>query len=142
MIKQMPAEKTFENKVKSYLESIGCYSLGTPNQNITVPIIGYWEKRWGGGKFTKSGLPDMHVVLHGTSIELELKAPNGKPSMLQLKNLDLITKAGCNGYILVETYDASVKLQKWITDKYPQYSNVIVLDFKKFKSFCEKHLTF
>ena len=138
----MPAEKTFENKVKSYLESIGCYSLGTPNQKITIPIIGYWEKRWGGGQFTKSGLPDMHVVLHGTSIELELKAPNGKPSLLQLKNLDLITKSGCNGYILVESYETSVKLQKWINDKYPQYSHIKVINFEKFKSFCEKHLTF
>ena len=138
----MAQEKNYENKVKLYLESIGCYPFGIEKQNIVAPVVGYYEKRWGGGQFTKSGLPDMHVVLHGISIELELKAPNGKPSMLQLKNLNLITKAGCNGYILVESYETSVRLQKWINDKYPQYSHIKVINFEKFKSFCEKHLTF
>ena len=134
----MGQEKRFENKVKSYLESIGCYALGTPNQNITVPIVGYWEKRWGGGQFSKSGLPDMHVVLHGESIELELKAPTGKPSLLQLKNLDLITKGGCYGFILVETSVTADKLQQWISSQYSQYAHIEVIDFEKFKSLCEK----
>ena len=134
----MAQEKTFENKVKSYLESIGCYALGTPNQNITIPIVGYYEKRWGGGQFTKSGLPDIHVVLHGESIELELKAPTGKPSLLQLKNLDLITKGGCYGFILVETSVTADKLQQWISSQYSQYAHIEVIDFEKFKSLCEK----
>ena len=136
----MAQEKQFENKVKSYLESIGCYALGTPNQNITVPIVGYYEKRWGGGQFAKSGLPDMHVVLHRTSIELELKAPTGKPSLLQLKNLDLITKGGCYGFILVEARSTAIRLQKWISTKYPQYAHIQVIDFEKFKSLCDEIL--
>lgn len=136
----MPAEKSFENKVKSYLESIGCYALGTPNQNITVPIVGYYEKRWGGGQFAKSGLPDMHVVLHRTSIELELKAPTGKPSLLQLKNLDLITKGGCYGFILVEARSTAIRLQKWITTKYPQYAHIEVINFIELKNLCDKIL--
>ena len=137
----MAQEKQFENKVKSYLESIGCYALGTPNQNITVPIVGYYEKRWGGGQFAKSGLPDMHVVLHRTSIELELKAPTGKPSLLQLKNLDLITKGGCYGFILVVARSTAIRLSKWIENKYPLYKDIPVIDFKNFKSLCEKLLT-
>ena len=136
----MPAEKTFENKVKSYLESIGCYALGTPNQNITVPIVGYYEKRWGGGQFAKSGLPDMHVVLHRTSIELELKAPTGKPSLLQLKNLDLITKGGCYGFILVEARSTAIRLQKWISTKYPQYAHIEVINCIELKNLCDKIL--
>ena len=136
----MPAEKQFENKVKSYLESIGCYALGTPNQNITVPIVGYYEKRWGGGQFAKSGLPDMHVVLHRTSIELELKAPTGKPSLLQLKNLDLITKGGCYGFILVEARSTAIRLQKWISTKYPQYAHIEVINFIELKNLCDKIL--
>ena len=136
----MPAEKQFENKVKSYLESIGCYALGTPNQNITVPIVGYMEKRWGGGQFAKSGLPDMHVVLHRTSIELELKAPTGKPSLLQLKNLDLITKGGCYGFILVEARSTAIRLQKWISTKYPQYAHIEVINFIELKNLCDKIL--
>ena len=98
----MAQEKTFENKVKSYLISIGCYAFGTPKNEMNKPIVGYWEKRWGGGQFTKSGLPDMHIVLHNKSIEAELKAPNGKPTMLQLKNIDMINKSGGTGFILVE----------------------------------------
>ena len=90
--------------------------------------MGYYEKRWGGGQFTKSGLPDMHVVLHSTSIEAEIKAPTGKPSELQLKNLDMIIKAGCNGYITVESPLAKHRLQKWIESKYPQYCINIILD--------------
>ena len=136
----MAQEKQFENKVKSYLESIGCYALGTPNQNITVPIVGYYEKRWGGGQFAKSGLPDMHVVLHRTSIELELKAPTGKPSLLQLKNLDLITKGGCYGFILVEARSTAIRLQKWITTKYPQYAHIEVINFIELKNLCDKIL--
>lgn len=136
----MAQEKQFENKVKSYLESIGCYALGTPNQNITVPIVGYYEKRWGGGQFAKSGLPDMHVVLHRTSIELELKAPTGKPSLLQLKNLDLITKGGCYGFILVETRATAIRLQKWISTKYPQYAHIEVINCIELKNLCDKIL--
>lgn len=136
----MAQEKQFENKVKSYLESIGCYALGTPNQNITVPIVGYYEKRWGGGQFAKSGLPDMHVVLHRTSIELELKAPTGKPSLLQLKNLDLITKGGCYGFILVETRATAIRLQKWISTKYPQYAHIEVINFIELHNLCDKIL--
>ena len=136
----MAQEKQFENKVKSYLESIGCYALGTPNQNITVPIVGYYEKRWGGGQFAKSGLPDMHVVLHRTSIELELKAQTGKPSFLQLKNLDLINKGGCYGFILVEARSTAIRLQKWISTKYPQYAHIEVINCIELKNLCDKIL--
>lgn len=58
------------------------------------------EKRWGGGKYTKNGLPDMHVVVNTRSIELELKAPNGRPSELQVRNINFIKEAGCYGYIV------------------------------------------
>ena len=136
----MAQEKQLENKVKSYLESIGCYALGTPKQNMIHEITGYYEKRWGGGQFTKSGLPDIHVVLHGTSIELELKAPTGKPSELQLKNLDLITKSESYGFILVENKVDSIRLQKWISNKYPQYSHIQVIDFNYLKTLCDEIL--
>lgn len=133
----MSQEKLFENKVKRYLESIGCYPFGTAKQDIITPPIGYWEKRWGGGQFTKSGLPDMHVVINGYSIELELKAPNGKPSELQLKNLDLVVSSGSYGFILVENYKTVIRLEKYINDNYPQYSHINVIDFEYFKDLCD-----
>jgi hypothetical protein len=96
----MAAEKTFEEKLKKWLESEGIYALGTPKQDMTTPPCGYWEKRWGGGKYIKSGMPDMHIVVNGISIEAELKAPNGRPSELQIQKLNQIDDAGCIGLVL------------------------------------------
>lgn len=96
----MAAEKNFENRVKKWLESIGVYPLGTPTNKMTVDPIGYYEKRWGGGMFTKSGLPDMHAVIKGKSYEIELKSDTGKPSELQLVVLKQIRTSGGFGIVL------------------------------------------
>lgn len=96
----MAAEKSFETQLKRWLESEGIYALGTAQQDMTVPPCGYWEKRWGGGKYIKSGMPDMHIVVRGVSIEVELKAPNGRPSELQIQKLNQIDDAGCIGVVL------------------------------------------
>lgn len=96
----MAAEKRFEEKLKWWLESEGIYALGTPAQDMDVPPCGYWEKRWGGGKYTKAGLPDMHIVVNSVSVEVELKAPDGKPSELQKQKLNQIDDAKCIGVVL------------------------------------------
>lgn len=96
----MAAEKSFEEKLKRWLESEGIYALGTGQQDMVAPPCGYWEKRWGGGKYVKSGMPDMHIVVNGISIEAELKAPNGRPSELQKQKLNQIDDAGCIGLVL------------------------------------------
>lgn len=96
----MGLEKSFEEKLKRWLESEGIYALGTPRQEMTASPCGYWEKRWGGGKYIKSGMPDMHIVVNGISIEAELKAPNGRPSELQIQKLNQIDDAGCIGLVL------------------------------------------
>lgn len=96
----MAAEKSFEEKLKKWLESEGIYALGTPVQDMMTPPCGYWEKRWGGGKYTKAGMPDMHIVIHGLSIEAELKAPNGRLSDLQIQKLNQINDARCIGLVL------------------------------------------
>lgn len=93
-------EKSFEEKLKKWLESEGIYALGTPKQDMITEPCGYWEKRWGGGKYTKAGLPDMHIVVNGISIEAELKAPNGRPSELQKQKLNQIDDAGCIAVVL------------------------------------------
>ena len=90
----MAAEKRFEENLKRWLESEGIYALGTPEQDICAEPCGYWEKRWGGSKFIKAGMPDMHIVVNGISIEVELKAPNGRPSELQIQKLNQINDAG------------------------------------------------
>ena len=96
----MAAEKNFENRLKRWLESVGVYPLGTPRQKITTPPCGYYEKRWGGGQFTKSGLPDMHIVVNGKSFDFELKAPNGRPSELQKFVVDQINACGGSARIV------------------------------------------
>ena len=95
----MAAEKNFENRLKKWLESIGVYPLGTEKQKMIVPPIGYYEKRWGGG-YSKAGLPDMHIVVNGISIDAELKASNGRPSELQKHNIKQINGSGSIAMIL------------------------------------------
>lgn len=73
----MAAEKLFENKVKAYLKSIGAWFV----------------KYWGGGRFTKSGIPDILVCYKGRFIAVETKADTGEPSLIQLLTLKEIRKA-------------------------------------------------
>lgn len=95
----MAAEKNFENRLKRWLMAEGVYPLGTPDNEMTVAPCGYYEKRWGGG-YTKSGLPDMHIVVNGISIDAELKASNGRPSELQKHNVKQVNKSGSIAVIL------------------------------------------
>lgn len=96
----MAAEKSFENRLKKWLEKQGIYALGTPKQDMTVQPCGYYEKRWGGGIYTKKGLPDMHIVVNGINIDAELKAPTGKPSELQKHNVVQINQSGSIAMVL------------------------------------------
>lgn len=80
----MAAEKNFENKVKKFLKDKGAWLL----------------KYWGGAAYTKSGIPDLLVCFNGWFLGIELKAPNGRPSDLQLYNLREIEKAGGIGILL------------------------------------------
>lgn len=80
----MAAEKNFENKVKKFLKEKHCWML----------------KYWGGAAYTKSGIPDLLVCCTGQFIGVELKAPNGKPSDLQLYQLRQIEASGGFGVLL------------------------------------------
>lgn len=80
----MAAEKNFENRVKAYLKSKGVWYI----------------KYWGGARFTKSGIPDLLACVNGKFVAIELKAPNGKPSELQLYTIEQIKKAGGKAFVL------------------------------------------
>ena len=71
-------EKIFEDKVKAYLESIGAW----------------YVKYWGGGLYTKRGVPDILVCYKGRFIAVETKADNGRPTELQLYHIKRIQEAG------------------------------------------------
>lgn len=47
----MASEKNFENRIKSFLKSNNCYFI----------------KYWGGGEFTKAGVPDILACCNGRS---------------------------------------------------------------------------
>lgn len=80
----MAAEKNFENRVKAFLKAQGCWVL----------------KYWGGGQFTKAGVPDLLVCCNGHFLAIEIKASNGRPSPLQLYTIDQIKKAGGTALVL------------------------------------------
>ena len=80
----MASEKTFENNVKKFLDEQGCWFV----------------KYWGGGEFTKAGIPDILCCCNGWFLGIEVKAQNGKPSALQIHNLKKIDDAGGFGVLL------------------------------------------
>lgn len=74
----MAAEKLFENQIKRFLKSRKAWVL----------------KYWGGGNYTKSGIPDLLICHDGRFIACEVKAERGKPSDLQIKTLIEIGQSG------------------------------------------------
>lgn len=70
-------EKQFETQVKAFLKEKGCWVL----------------KTWSNG-IQREGVPDLLVCCEGIFLAVELKAAKGKPSKLQLWNIDQIREAG------------------------------------------------
>ena len=90
----MAAEKSFENKIKKYLESRGC-----------------WFVKYFANRMTKSGVPDILACVNGRFVGIEVKATNGHPSDLQLWNRDKIRDAGGIAIIIYpEQWDDFVDL--------------------------------
>ena len=79
----MGSEKIFENKIKSYLKSIGAYFIKTH-----------------GDRFSRIGTPDIIACINGKFVAVEVKGEKGKPSDLQLYHIDQIQKAGGYGTVL------------------------------------------
>lgn len=121
----MAAEKLFEGKVKRFLQSEGIYPLGTAFTKMDEVPVGYYEKRWG-SKFTKAGLPDLSISVNGHTVEVELKADNGKPSELQKFMIKQIREAGTFAIILYpkdfEEFKNFLKdVKNWGCVKSPMY---------------------
>ena len=95
----MSKEKPFENKVKDWLEEQGVYCAGKPQNQKTVPEIGWFFKVWGGG-YQKSGIPDLIICVNGIFISCEVKGDDGKPTPLQKKNTGAINQSNGIGVVL------------------------------------------
>lgn len=95
----MAGEKNFETRLKNWLKTEGIYDIGTARNKMTIPPCGYYEKRWGGG-YSKSGLPDMHIVVNFINVDVELKAARGVASDLQKQKIVQINNSSSIGIIL------------------------------------------
>ena len=78
------SETTFKKKVEKFLKEYHCWQV----------------KYWGGGAYTKAGVPDLLVCCNGFFLGVELKAAKGKPSDLQMWNVQKIREAGGIAIIL------------------------------------------
>lgn len=76
-------EKRFENKIKRYLESRGA-----------------WFVKFFANAYTPKGIPDILACVNGYFVGIEVKAPNGKPSEIQIFNIRKINDAGGFAFIL------------------------------------------
>lgn len=77
-------ESSFQNKVIQFLKDNGAW----------------YVKYWSGSKFTKEGIPDILACIDGTFHGIELKNETGKPSKLQLYNIQKIKESGGEAYVL------------------------------------------
>lgn len=80
----MEREKKLDNNVLDFIESIGGWSI----------------KYWAGSRYTKSGIPDIIACINGYFFGIEDKSKNGRPTLLQLRNLEKIRDAGGYGILL------------------------------------------
>ena len=79
----MGPEKTFENKVKKFIEEHGG-----------------WQVKFFANSYTKSGIPDILACVNGYFVAIEVKAKSGHPSALQLHHCSEIRKAGGFAFVL------------------------------------------
>ncbi|MGF3073206.1 hypothetical protein ACQV2T_06640 [Facklamia sp. P13069] len=102
-------ESKFQEEVISYLKSIDAYII----------------KYWGGGVFTKEGVPDLLVCINGEFHGIELKTDVGTESKLQAYHMDQINQSGGKGYILRPT--------KYKKLKYGNEFDYYQLEFEEWK---------
>jgi Holliday junction resolvase len=79
----MGPEKTFETKIKSFLDEQGI-----------------WYVKFFANRMTKEGIPDILACVNGYFVGIEVKAQNGKPSDLQLYHCEKIRKSGGFAFVL------------------------------------------
>lgn len=79
----MGAEKIYENRIKRYLKERGAYRV-----------------KYHGNYYSENGTPDILACVNGCFLAIEVKAPEGKPSELQLAKIADIRKAGGFAYVV------------------------------------------
>jgi hypothetical protein len=80
----MLREKELQAKVEKFLTDEGIYFV----------------KYWGGGIYTRSGIPDLVCCVCGAFVGVELKAEGGRVSALQKYNIKKIADSGGMGFVI------------------------------------------
>jgi len=60
----------------------------------------WYVKYWGGGRFTKAGIPDLLCCVNGRFVAIELKTETGKASKLQEYHIKKIQESGGQAIVL------------------------------------------
>ncbi|WP_407312105.1 VRR-NUC domain-containing protein [Desulfosporosinus sp. SB140] len=60
----------------------------------------WYVKYWGGGQFTKAGVPDLLCCVNGRFVGIELKTEKGRVSKLQEYTLAKIKESGGQAFVL------------------------------------------
>ena len=71
-------EKRYEEKLKRYLKKRGIW----------------YVKYWGGGLYTKTGVPDILACIKGRFVAIEVKSDSGKLRPEQKEEIALINASG------------------------------------------------
>lgn len=93
----MAKEKQFETKVKRYIEEKGGYQV-----------------KFFANRMTKKGVPDILSCVNGYFVGVEVKAPDGSPTELQIYNVKKIRKAG--GFAMVLYPSAWGRFKQFVDD--------------------------
>ena len=90
----MAGEKNFENRIKKFLKENGC-----------------WYVKYFANRNTRAGVPDLLACVNGYFVAIEVKGEHGKPSDLQLWNVEQIRKAGGIAIVLYpDQFDVFIHL--------------------------------
>lgn len=103
-------EKTYENKIKKFLDDRGAYYV-----------------KFFANAYTKSGIPDILCCINGYFVGVEVKAQNGTPSEIQLFNIKKINTAGGFAFVLYpsafeqfKTFVCNLEHDRYNRDEIPE----------------------
>ena len=103
-------EKTYENKIKKFLDDRGAYYV-----------------KFFANAYTKSGIPDILCCINSYFVGVEVKAQNGIPSELQLRNVHAINAAGGFAFVLYpsafeqfKTFVCNLEHDRYNRDEIPE----------------------
>ena len=107
----MALEKIYENKIKRYIKDHKGYCV-----------------KYHGNYYSENGTPDIMACINGYFLAIEVKAPEGKPSELQLAKIAEIRKAGGLAYVAYPSGWGKLKdvIDGLLIDKFNREEDVIL----------------